>query len=116
GGLVDAIGSGPEPTPGAGPPLLPALLEHVHAGRLGLPRLVELLSAGPARIYNVARKGRLALGFDADLVLVDLAAAHIHAGVRYHGWPVATVLRGELVARDGRVVAPPEGAPVRFSD
>lgn len=114
GGLVDALGSGPEPGPGG--PLLPTMLGHVHAGRLGLPQLVELLSSGPARIYNVARKGRIALGYDADLVLVDLDAEHTHAGVRYHGWPIATVLRGELVARDGRVVASPGGAPVRFSD
>ncbi|PCC71912.1 dihydroorotase [Nannocystis exedens] len=114
GGLVDALGSGPEPGPGG--PLLPTMLAHVHAGRLGLPQLVELLSSGPARIYNVARKGRIALGYDADLVLVDLDAEHIQAGVRYHGWPIATVLRGELVARDGRVVAAPGGAPVRFSD
>ncbi|MCY1060796.1 amidohydrolase family protein [Nannocystis sp. SCPEA4] len=116
GGLVDALGSGPEAAPGGPHLLLPAMLEHVHAGRLGLPQLVELLSSGPARIYNVARKGRIALGYDADLVLVDLGAEHTHAGVRYHGWPVATVLRGELLARDGRIVAPPGGAPVRFSD
>lgn len=116
GGLVDALGSGPERSIASSHLLLPAMLEHVHAGRLGLPQLVELLSSGPARIYNVARKGRLALGFDADLVLVDLAAAHIHAGVRLHGWPVVTVLRGEIVAREGRIVSEPTGAPVRFSD
>ncbi|MFY0536012.1 amidohydrolase family protein [Nannocystis pusilla] len=109
GGLVDALGSGPEPGPGG--PLLPTMLGHVHAGRLGLPQLVELLSSGPARIYNVARKGRIALGYDADLVLVDLDAEHTHAGVRYHGWPIATVLRGELVTRDGRVVATPAARP-----
>lgn len=115
GGLVDVVGSGPDGGGGA-QLLLPRLLQHVHAGRLALPHLVELLSSGPARVYNVARKGRIALGYDADLVLVDLAATHTVAGVTYHGWPVATVLRGELVARDGRLVSPPTGAPVRFSD
>jgi dihydroorotase len=116
GGLVDAVGSGPELSASAPHLLLPHLLEHVHAGRLPLTQVVELLSSGPARIYNVARKGRLALGFDADLVLVDLAAEHTHAGVRLHGQPVATVLRGQLVARNGHHLEAPSGAPVRFSD
>lgn len=115
GGLVDAVHSDPSVTANVHLTLA-HLLEHVHAGRLSLPHVAELISGGPARVYNLARKGRLALGYDADLVLVDLAAEHTHAGVRLHGWPVATVLRGDIVARDGRPHGPPTGAPVRFSD
>ena len=116
GGLVEAIHTGAAAASGGVHLLLPQLLEHVHAGRLGLLHLTDLLSAGPARIYNAARKGRLALGFDADLVLVDLAAEHTHLGARTHGWPVATVLRGDVVAREGRLHGNPSGTPVRFSD
>ena len=54
--------------------LLPIMLDHVHAGRLSLQRLVDLTSAGPARVFGVEGKGRIALGYDADLTLVDLNA------------------------------------------
>lgn len=113
GGLVDAL----ESDPATAHLLLAQALEHVHAGRLSLAHAVELLSSGPARVYNLARKGRLSLGFDADLVLVDLAAEHTHGGARLHGSPLATVLRGQVVAQGGRLgAANPGGAPIRFSD
>ena len=52
--------------------LVPIMLDHVNAGRLSLARFVDLTSAGPARIYGIARKGRIAAGYDADLTFVDL--------------------------------------------
>ena len=58
--------------------LLPLMLDHVAAGRLTLERLVDLTSAGPARIYGIAGKGRIAVGYDADLTLVDLKARRDH--------------------------------------
>ncbi len=54
--------------------LVPVMLDHVAAGRLSLARMVDLMSAGPARVYGAVGKGRLAVGYDADLTLVDLAA------------------------------------------
>ena len=52
--------------------LVPIMLDHVNAGRLSLARFVDLTSAGPARIYGIARKGRIAAGYDADLTVVDM--------------------------------------------
>src|SRR5260370_20873719 len=52
--------------------LVPLMLDHVNAGRLSLLRLVDLTSAGPARLYNIACKGRIAAGYDADFTVVDL--------------------------------------------
>ncbi len=52
--------------------LVPIMLDHVNAGRLSLARMVDLMCAGPARIYGVVGKGRLAAGYDADFTLVDL--------------------------------------------
>ncbi len=42
------------------------------AGRLTLARFVDLTSAGPARLFGIAGKGRVAVGYDADLTIVDL--------------------------------------------
>src|SRR6266700_7575598 len=52
--------------------LVPLMLDHVNAGRLSLARLVDLTSAGPARLFGIACKGRIAAGYDADFTVVDL--------------------------------------------
>ena len=52
--------------------LVPVMLDHVAAGRLTLARLVDLTSAGPARLFGLAGKGRIAAGYDADFTVVDL--------------------------------------------
>ncbi len=52
--------------------LVPMMLDHVHAGRLSLGRMVDLMCAGPARVYGAVGKGRMAAGYDADFTLVDL--------------------------------------------
>ncbi|MCC5862923.1 MAG: dihydroorotase [Gammaproteobacteria bacterium] len=94
--------------------LLPIMLDHVHAGRLSLQRLVDLTSSGPARIFGIEGKGRIALGYDADLTLVDLCARRTirndwitsrsgwtpYDGITVTGWPVHTVVRGHTVVRD----------------
>ena len=87
-------------------------------------------SAGPARVFGIAGKGRVAPGFDADLTIVDLAARRTirngeqatrcgwtpFDGTKVVGWPMATVLRGKVVMRDGQVVGEPGGRPLRFID
>jgi dihydroorotase len=108
--------------------LLPIMLTHVAHGRLTLERLVDLTSHGPQRIFGLADKGRIAEGYDADLTVVDLAARRTlrHAnmatrsgwtpfdGLEAVGWPVATVIRGQIVMREDEVVAEGLGAPARF--
>ena len=108
--------------------LLPVMLDHVAAGRLSLQRLVDLTSAGPARVYNIAGKGRIGVGFDADLAIVDLAArwtisddwiASRSGWTPYHGMevtgrPVHTVVRGGVAVRDGGLATNGLGEAVRF--
>ncbi|WP_027524314.1 dihydroorotase [Bradyrhizobium sp. Ec3.3] len=108
--------------------LVPLMLDHVNAGRLSLTRFVDLSSAGPARIFNIACKGRIAAGYDADFTIVDLkrsetitnkwiaskAAWTPYDGVRVTGWPVGTFVRGKRVMWQGELVAPSQGEPVRF--
>jgi dihydroorotase len=108
--------------------LVPIMLTHVAEGRLSLERFVDLTSHGPQRIFGLADKGRMAEGFDADLTLVDLAARRVirHAdmasraawtpfdGFEAKGWPVATIIRGQTVMRDGEVRREGAGEPIRF--
>ncbi len=144
-GVVDVVGSDhaphsreekarPYPASPSGMPgvqtLLPILLDHVNAGRLTLLRLMDLVCAGPARIYGLAAKGRLAAGYDADLTLVDLREKRRiandwiasrcgwtpFAGREVTGWPVATVVRGRVGMREGELLGEARGAPARFSE
>jgi dihydroorotase len=110
--------------------LVPIMLDHVNAGRLSLLRFVDLTSAGPARLFNIARKGRIAVGYDADLTIVDLkrretitngwiasrAAWTPYDGYSVAGWPVGTFVRGRKVMWQGELLAPAQGEPVRFLD
>ena len=100
------------------------------AGRLSLERFVDLTSAGPNRIYGIANKGRIALGYDADFTVVDLKARRTITngwmetrcgwtpfdGMAVTGWPRATVVRGNIVMRDDELLGLPAGAPVAFQE
>ena len=108
--------------------LVPIMLDHVNAGRLSLQRFVDLTSAGPARLFGIARKGRIAVGYDADLTVVDLkrSATITHGWIRSRagwtpydgmtvtGWPVGTVVRGHPVMWEGELSAPGRGEAVQF--
>ncbi len=109
--------------------LVPIMLDHVNAGRLSLERLVDMTSAGPQRLFGIAGKGRIAVGYDADLTIVDLKRSQTitddwiaskcgwtpYHGQTVTGWPVGTVIRGTRVMWDGELVAPSRGLPVRFT-
>jgi dihydroorotase len=104
------------------------MLDHVNAGRLTLTRLVDLMAAGPARVYGAIAKGRLAAGYDADFTIIDLKKTRTienswiaspcgwtpFDGMSCTGWPVMTVIRGQLAMREDEVLGAPAGRPVRF--
>ncbi len=108
--------------------LVPLMLDHVNAGRLSLPRFVDLTSAGPARLFGIAAKGRIAVGYDADLTVVDLKRRETitdswiasragwtpYNGVTVTGWPVGTVIRGNKVMWESSLTASARGERVRF--
>ncbi len=108
--------------------LLPIMLGHVAAGRLTLQRLVDMTSAGPQRLFGIAGKGRIAVGYDADFTVVDLAATRTIEGARMasksgwtpfdgrvvKGFPIGTIVRGHKVMWDGEVIGAAMGEPVRF--
>ncbi len=119
GGNVFDAGFG---VPGIGT-MLPLLFDRgVHGGRLSVERLAEVMATAPARAIGIGhRKGALAVGMDADLLLFDPdapfridAAAEgerayysLYEGWRGRGVVQATYLRGRLAFADGEVVAPP---------
>ncbi|HUT69876.1 MAG TPA: amidohydrolase family protein [Desulfatiglandales bacterium] len=99
---------------------LPLMLsEGVNKGRISLEKLVEVCCFNPAQKFGLTpRKGTISIGSDADLVLVDLnkeavgpekpiysdSDYSIFAGWKIRGWPILTMLRGRVVAKDGEVV------------
>ncbi len=100
------------------------------AGKLTLERFVDLTSAGPARIFGIAGKGRIAAGYDADFTVVDLKRQETirnwliasrcgwtpYDGMKVTGWPVGTFVRGVRVMWQGEVLARGTGAPIRFHE
>jgi len=109
--------------------LVPIMLDHVAAGRLTLQRFVDLTSAGPARLFGIVGKGRIAAGYDADFTVVDLKRratisdswiASLSAWTPYDGkpvtgWPVGTFVRGRKVMWEGELTTPSQGQPTRFA-
>jgi len=92
---------------------------------------VDLLCYGPQRIYGIAGKGAIAPGYDADFTIIDLKAERTitnawiaskpgwtpYDGRKVKGWPVMTIVRGQLVMREDEIVADvPAGQPARFEE
>jgi dihydroorotase len=144
-GLVDVLGSDhaphtldekakPYPQSPSGMPgvqtLVPVMLDHVNAGRLTIERFVDLTSHGPARIFGIARKGRIAEGYDADFTVVDMKRQETitnswiqsrcswtpYDGHTVTGWPVGTFVRGHRAMWQGTLHADPRGQPILFTE
>ena len=106
--------------------LVPLMLDHVNAGRLSLERFVDLTSAGPARLYNIACKGRIsrAMTPTSRSILYAARPSPTNGWPRRQagrlmtalplGWPVGTFVRGRRVMWQGEVTTPSLGEPVRF--
>ncbi len=104
---------------------LPILFsEGVVKGRIDVTRFVALTATNHAKLYGLyPRKGTIAIGADADIVLWDpkrketIRQAALHHGSDYTpwegfevtGWPVTTILRGQVVVADGALQADPTG-------
>jgi dihydropyrimidinase len=97
---------------------LPILFsEGVTKGRITLNQFVAFSATNHAKTYGLKNKGSIAIGYDADIALWDpaktakLSQAGLHHGADYTpyegleitGWPVATMLRGRFVVRDGKL-------------
>lgn len=97
--------------------MLPVMWDAFRRRGLPLPLLARVLSDGPARIFGLARKGAIAPGMDADLVVVDpdreveirsedqvgASGYTLYQGRKVRGWPVQSFLRGRLLL-DGQIL------------
>ncbi len=142
-GIVDVLGSDhsphtleekqkPYPQSPSGMPgvqtLVPIMLDWVNRGRLSIERFVDLTSHGPARIFGIARKGRITEGYDADLTIVDMKRRHeitnswiesrckwtAYDGMTVTGWPVGTFVRGRRVMWEGQIIGQAHGQAIKF--
>lgn len=104
--------------PGTGM-ILPILLhEGYHQRQVPLETLMRVACSNSASIYHLSGKGRIAVGNDADLVIVDPNLERVvdprtlesnsdyspYEGMTLKGWPIRTMVRGRTVAKDGRIV------------
>ncbi len=106
--------------------LLPVMLDHVNSGQLTLEHLVKLVCEHPAELYQLKGKGKLEIGYDADITVVDLEREHIFTneematksgwspfqGKKVKGMPVQTWIAGKLIMEEGQILAAPESQPV----
>lgn len=109
--------------------LLPLLLHHAAEGKLSMERLVNLTSFGARRIFGLRDKGAIEIGLHADFTLVDLSITWTvdeawlksrcgwspFMGDSLKGKPVGTMIRGQMVMREGSLPNIPVGAPINFN-
>ena len=107
---------------------LALMLDRVAAGKCRLEQIADWMSDAPARVWGIVGKGRIAVGYDADLVLVDMnlkkeirndqqwtkCGWSPWHGVTLTGWPVKTWVGGQLVFADGRIAPNAQGSKARF--
>ncbi|MCH2115021.1 MAG: dihydroorotase [Pirellulales bacterium] len=107
---------------------LALMLNEVHQGRISLERVVEAMCDAPARVWDIVGKGRIAEGYDADLVLVDLQQTKTIRneeqitkcgwspwhGHNTTGWPVRTWVNGQEVYREGQFATSCAGKAALF--
>lgn len=124
-GRLDCIASDHHPNKQAQDPgvpgselLFPLMSSAVQHGRLSIELLVALCSERPAEIFGLAHKGKIAVGFDADLILFsegELLPINTNKLISQAGWtpyerreaapkPEYVIVNGTIVAQDGRLV------------
>ena len=108
--------------------ILPIMLDHINNEKLSLDQLVKLMCENPCKIFGIKRKGYLKEGYDADLTIIDMNKSVTiknemiaskcgwtpFNNYKVKGFPVATIVNGSIVMKDGKVVAESLGKPLEF--
>ena len=107
---------------------LPLMLDRVNAGEITLNQVAKWMCEGPARCYGIPRKGRLEVGYDGDITVLDMARTRTvtpesvrskcgwtpYEGWNITGWPVMTVMLGQPVFREGDIIEGVRGRELTF--
>lgn len=108
--------------------MLPVLMTFVKQGRLSVETVVRMACESPARLYGIKGKGRLEVGYDADIVLVDPNRSRTldrsmvqskcgwspYEGETLTGWPELVILDGRVAIRSGERIGGPAGKMLEF--
>jgi len=108
--------------------IFPVMLNHVNEGKLTLQQLINLMCENPCKIFGIKNKGFIKEGFDADLTIADMNKEVIiknemiaskcgwtpFNNYKVKGFPVGTIVNGNLVMSDGKVIMESKGTPLKF--
>ena len=108
--------------------IFPVMIDHVNNKKLSLEQLVKLMCENPCRIFGIKDKGFIKKNFDADLTIVDMNKEQIikHEMIaskcgwtpfnnyKVKGFPVATIVNGNIVMSEGKIVSKAQGRPLNF--
>ena len=108
--------------------IFPVMLDHVNNGKLTLEQLIKLMCENPCKIFGIKNKGYLKEGYDADLTIADMdkevtikdemiASKCGWTPFNNHkvkGFPVGTIVNGNLVMSNGKVIVESKGTPLKF--
>jgi len=108
--------------------IFPVMLDHVNNEKLSLKQLINLMCENPCRIFGIKNKGYIKEGFDADLTIADMNKEVVikdemiaskcgwtpFNNHKVKGFPVGTIVNGNLVMSDGKVILESKGQPLKF--
>ena len=109
--------------------LLPVMLDHVNQGKLKIEKLIKLVSENPCDLFGIKNKGYIKENFDADLTIIDMNKEVIikndwieskcrwtpFNNYKVKGFPVATIVNGEIVMENNKIISPAKGKPLNFN-
>ena len=108
--------------------IFPIMIDHVNNGKLTLSQLVNLMCENPCSIFGIKNKVFIKEEYDADLTIVDMSKkvtiknemmASKCGWTPFHnykitGFPVGTIVNGNLVMEDGKILIKSKGKPLEF--
>ena len=108
--------------------IFPVMLNHVNKGKLTLQQLINLMCENPCKIFGIKNKGFIKEGYDADLTIADMNKEVViknemiaskcgwtpFNNYKVKGFPVGTIVNGNLVMSDGKVIIESKGTPLKF--
>ncbi|RLI95322.1 MAG: dihydroorotase [Candidatus Altiarchaeales archaeon] len=107
---------------------LPLLLNEVHNKRLTLNLIAKITAENPAKVFRIENKGMIKKGLDADLIIVDMnkkkkvdeeklftkCGWSPYRGRTLKGWPIKTLVRGNIVFDDGTIYGENRGTEIKY--